>query len=172
MRILTALDRSEYAEIVLEHALDEAVQRDARDLHFVTVVPDPQDFEAARVWLDTAVRDGLDTFGLSGVDPTLHVLVGSPGGAIAAHTHSLAADLLVIGRFDVPSSADAVIDVVDCPTLVVGIDGTVLEPQCPACVEVRRTSEGERLFCPEHSGDRVPDLAMRVPMPPDGIRIW
>ena len=27
MRILTALDRSEYAEIVLEHGLDEAVRR-------------------------------------------------------------------------------------------------------------------------------------------------
>ena len=39
-RIVVGLDLSEYAEVVLEHALDQAARHELSELHFVTVVPD------------------------------------------------------------------------------------------------------------------------------------
>ena len=50
-RIVVALDGSEYAEIVVEHALDQAARHDPVDLHLLTVVNNAADVEAAKVWL-------------------------------------------------------------------------------------------------------------------------
>lgn len=172
MRILIALDRSEYAEIVLEHGLDQAARAPGAELHVVTVVESTDAAEARRA-LDALVRDALDAFGMAGRRCLLHVVRGRTAPAIGALATELAADLVVIGRFDVPSAADTLIEIIDRPTLVVGIDGPVLEPQCPACRVVRRDSAGERLFCDAHAGDRMPDLVGRLP-PADtiGSRIW
>jgi hypothetical protein len=170
MRILIALDRSEYAEIVLEHGLDQAARQPAAELHVVTVVEEG-DAAEVRAALDVLVRDALDAFGMTGRRCVLHVVRGRPAPAIGALASQLAADLVVIGRFDVPSAADTLIEVVDSPILVVGVDGVVLDPQCPACRTVR--SGGERLFCDAHEGDRMPNLLGRLP-PADtiGSRIW
>jgi nucleotide-binding universal stress UspA family protein len=173
MKVLTALDRSEYAEIVLEHGLDQAARGAATELHFVTVIEDGADADGARAWLQAIVRDGLDAFGLRDRAIELHVRRGRPAAEISMLAQDVKPDLLVIGRFAVPSESDAVIDTVDCPTLVVGIEGHVLEPQCDACKAVRHASRGERLFCDRHISDRVPDLASRLPPSTQiGSRMW
>lgn len=163
MLILTALDRSEYANIVLQHGLDQAVRHPGAALHFVTVVADEAQREGARAWLQRTMEEGLDAFGMTGRPVALHVRCGRPATEVAALAGELAADLLVIGRFHVPSESDLLVATVECPTLVVGIEGHVLEPQCPACRTVRRESEGERLFCARHESERMPDLVTRLP---------
>lgn len=174
MIILTAVDRSEYAEIVLEHALDAAARAPQADLHFLTVAHRDDEMRPAQAWLEAAVREELDNFGVRDRSCVLHVRRGVPRHAIAACARDLNADLLVVGRFHVPSISEGIDEAVDCSTMIVGPDGIVLAPQCPDCRDVRRASEGEALFCDRHSGNYVPDLAGRIPMPTysGGIGMW
>ena len=166
MRILTALDRSEYAELVLEHALDRAVRADGAELHIVTVVPDASEYDETLAWLSAIVGEGIATFGLERSPTTVRVMVGDRLTEIARVASEVAAHLLVIGRFHAPSLSEAILDVIDCPTLVVGIDGVVLEPQCLACIAVRRATEGQRLFCPQHAGERAIDPSLSAQLVP------
>jgi len=163
MKILTALDRSEYAEIVLEHALDQAVQYPDAELHFVSTVSEARNGDGARIWLDRIVTEGLDEFSIPHRPCTLHIRQGRPATIVTEMVAELHPDLLVVGRFHVPSESEVIVDVVDCPTLVVGIDGPVLEPQCPDCQVVRRVTNAEHLFCARHTSDRLPDIAIHVP---------
>jgi nucleotide-binding universal stress UspA family protein len=173
MRILTAIDQSEYAEIVLEHGFDEAVRRGAGILHFITTVDQDDKLEEARMWLTSVVREGLETFGIVDRLVTVHVVCGEPVAQIALLAAQIRPELLVVGRFASPSHSDALIDLVECPLLIVGIDGPVLDPQCPACTAIRATSDGEQLFCPKHSSDRMLDLASRLPLHSmTGSRMW
>jgi nucleotide-binding universal stress UspA family protein len=173
MKILTALDRSEYAEIVLEHGLDQGVRNPGAELHFVTAVDDGADPEAVRAWLEATVREGQVTFGLTDRRVVLHVQRGRPEPAIVALAAELDADLLVVGRFHVPSESDVIVDIVECPTLVVGIEGHVLEPQCRACRVARRESDGEHLFCAQHADGGLADLTSRLPPSRNlASRIW
>ena len=165
MRILIAVDRSEYSEIVIEHALDRAARSDADELHFLTVVETNREIDAGRRWLEAALGDLelLEAFHCTPRSVVLHVRPGQPAAVIMSMAEQLVPDLLVIGRFHVPSAAELVPELVHCPILVVGIDGNVLEPQCPACEKVRRESDGELMFCEDHAGDYLPDLVMRLP---------
>lgn len=163
MRILIAVDRSEYARIVIEHGLDQAARTDAGEIHVVTAVDRDEDRESARTFLAETLDELLDAFECTDRLVKLHVRTGREASAIAAVADSIAPDLLVIGRFHEPSVADSIISLVPCPTLVVGVEGHISEPQCTACEHVRRDSGGERLFCEDHAGDYLPDLATRVP---------
>jgi nucleotide-binding universal stress UspA family protein len=171
MKILVALDRSEYAEIVLEHALDRAVQDQAGDLHVATAVSDERDIDAARDSLAMITRDALDAFGEARRSFAVHVVSGPPASAISALAQQIGADLLVVGRFHVPSESETFVSLAPCATLVVGPDGIELEPQCRACEEVRRRTDAEQLFCTQHAGDRVPELVTRIPVT-DIRRLW
>lgn len=173
MRILTALDRSEYSEIVLEHGLDQAVRHPNAALHFATAIPDKGEVDLVRSALDATIRERLVDFGLQGRAFEVHVVTGRPAPAICALAHELQADLLVIGRFHVPSEAETMLWLSPCPTLVVGPDGPEVEPQCTRCAEIRRETAGERLFCDAHAGAWVPDLITRLPPVDVGAsRIW
>jgi nucleotide-binding universal stress UspA family protein len=164
MRVLIAVDGSEYSEIVLEHGLDQASRTDARDVDVVIAVGSDIERRVAARWLRTMVDEVADAFHRDGRDIEVHVRIGDPVSAIGELARDLAPDLLVIGRFGVPSRAEAILETIDVPTLVVGIAGHELEPQCPACSRVRRATDGERLFCDAHAGDRVPDLVTRLPI--------
>ena len=161
-RIVAALDRSEYAEIVLEHAIDQAVRHEATDLHFLTVAADGEDVEQAKTWLAQQVLLGLDNIGKTSPDwrSRLHVVRGHAADEIASLAADLRADLLVIGRFGIHERkgliADQVLAKATCPTLVVGLtERTFDTPQCPKCAALRENSEGERWFCDEHlDGER------------------
>jgi nucleotide-binding universal stress UspA family protein len=175
MRILIAVDRSDLAEIVLEHGLDEAVRHAGADLDIVTYVPHSLDIAGARVWLDSLVSENLDTFDVHGT-VTLHVLTGDPVSGIVTLAREMEVDLLVIGQLHVPSRSEAICALAAhyaVPTLVVGMEGTVLEAQCRACQIERRTSNGEHWFCADHSGGHMPDLVSRIPpMAIHGSRLW
>lgn len=161
-RLVIALDRTELAEIVVEHALDQAVRHDSPDIHFLTVVHAPDEIDAAKEWLATIVLEGLGAFRGDRPDwrTRLHVRTGKVGEQIIELAEEVDADLLVIGRFgshDARGSlAPAIVDLTSCPTLVVGLSGRALDLEtCADCAHEREVSEGERWFCAAHAGDRV-----------------
>lgn len=162
-RIVIALDGSEYSNIVLEHALDQAARHDTVDVHVVRVVTDKDaPLDPIKTWLADSVRDGLDSFRRA---PTewrirLHVRCGRAEEEIANLAGEVAADLLVVGRYGLHhpfhSTADRVIALAECPTLVIGLAGHEVDPapQCAACVQLREDTDAERLFCDEHTDTR------------------
>jgi nucleotide-binding universal stress UspA family protein len=173
MKILIALDRSEYAEIVLEHGLEQAMQHPDAELHFITATADNDESDESFIWLHRLVADGLDEFSVPGRPVVLHVLQGRPATVVSELASELHVDLLVIGRFDVPSESDVILASVECPTLVVGLEGTALEPQCPDCERIRRDTNAEQLFCDRHTSDRLPDISIHVPPTGNlGSRLW
>jgi nucleotide-binding universal stress UspA family protein len=169
-RIVAALDLSEYAEIVLEHALDQAARHDAPFLHFLAVDEhgeEPGDELKQR--LTQLVVGEIDTFRDDNRDwrARLHVRAGKPAEQIAELAGEVQADLLVVGRFGVHQSrtrrhigsvAEQVLALAPCPTLVVQLTQHVIEPEraCPACAELRERTDGESWFCAEHAApDRI-----------------
>lgn len=156
-RIVAALDGSEYAEIVLEHAIDQAARHDRVDLHFVTVVDAIRKIAETRANLGATVLQGLEVLGTKATDwrSWTHVLVGKAEDELATFCGDIRADLLVIGRFGIHharrSTADRVITLAPCATLVVNLGQDVLEPLCPLCAAIREDTNAERLFCSEHS---------------------
>ena len=170
-RIVTALDTSEYAELVLEHALDQAARHGPVDLHFIAVVGERDDVALVKDQLAELVRHGLELETGLDLHARLHVRTGDPAEEIANLAGELDADLLVIGRFGLhparrrDSTADLVLERVALPTLVVGLGEHVVEahPQCPQCVIVREESDGRRWFCEEHASSDSIDLTSRLP---------
>jgi nucleotide-binding universal stress UspA family protein len=164
-RIVVGVDLSEYADIVVEHALDQAARHEAPELHFLTVRerrrPSVEEYQQA-LW--ERVHPSLETFNQFGTDwrARLHVRRGRPEVEIAELAAELRADLIVIGQFGLhnPRATDKnlpnrVLQQAVCPTLVVCVPETVDSPQCPMCAAVREDTEGESWFCPEHGGDRA-----------------
>jgi nucleotide-binding universal stress UspA family protein len=156
-RIVVALDLSEYAEIVLEHALDQAARHEQPDLHFVTVVPHEKSLDGTKEKLAELVLEGLDNFRDHHLDwrARLHVRVGQPANEIVELAEDVRSDLIVIGRFG-GTTAREVLDLARCPMLAVNLADRPIEsePQCPDCVQVRAESDGETWFCENHRGDR------------------
>ena len=160
MKIVVALDASEYAEIVLEHGIDQAIRDTAPELHFVTVVGKRGDLDAAKNRLAMLVLPALDGLSCADWKARVHVRTGKVDEEIATLALDVDADLIVLGRFGVHhrrhSLADQLFERVSCPVLVVGLrDRNGTQPPCPDCVQVRADSDGERWFCAAHSGDRV-----------------
>jgi nucleotide-binding universal stress UspA family protein len=166
-RIVVGIDLSEYADIVIEHALDQAARHDQPELHLLTVRerrrPTAEEVKRA-LW--ERVYPALETFNRHGSDwrAQLHVRRGKPEVEIAELAADLRADLIVIGQFGLhtPRARDKnlpnrVLQHAVCPTLVVGMPGELDARQCPICVAVREQSDGQSWFCPEHAGDRGRD---------------
>jgi nucleotide-binding universal stress UspA family protein len=167
-RIVVGIDLSEYAEIVIEHALDQAARHDAPELHLLTVREKRrQDLEELKRALWERAHPALETFNQYGTDwrARLHVRGGNPAEEIAQLAADIRADLIVIGQFGLhnPKLTDKnlpnrVLQQAVCPTLVVGLpEAADTAPQCPHCAAVREETEGERWFCRAHSDDRGAD---------------
>lgn len=166
-RIVVGIDLSEYADIVIEHALDQAARHDAPELHFLTVrekrKPTAEERKRA-LW--ERVHPELETFNRHGTDwrARLHVRRGRPEVEIAGLAADIRADLIVIGQFGLhtPRASDKnlpnrVLQQAVCPTLVVSMPGAIDSPQCPLCAAVREDTDGEHWFCAQHAGDRGRD---------------
>jgi len=166
-RIVVGIDLSEYADIVIEHALDQAARHDAPELHFLTVRerrrPSGEDCKQA-LW--EQVYPALETFNRFGSDwrARLHVRRGKPEIEIAELAAEIRANLIVIGQFGLhtPRASDKnlpnrVLQQAVCPTLVVGAPEVIDAKQCAMCAAVREETDGERWFCPPHVGDRGND---------------
>jgi len=166
-RIVVGLDLSEYADIVLDHALDQAARHDAPELHFLTVREKrkPSTDELKRALWDR-VYLALEAFNRHGTDwrARLHVRRGRPELEIAGLAADIRADLIVIGQFGLhtPRASDKnlpnrVLQHAVCPTLVVSMPGTLDTRQCPMCAALREDTEGERWFCAQHTAGRERD---------------
>jgi nucleotide-binding universal stress UspA family protein len=160
-RIVVGIDLSEYADIVIEHALDQAARHDAPELHFLTVreqrKPTNEVYKQA-LW--ERVYPALETFNQFGNDwrARLHVRRGKAEVEIAELAAEINADLIVIGQFGLhtPRASDKnlpnrVLQQATCPTLVVGLPAVADLTQCPMCSSVRDDTEGERWFCSQHT---------------------
>ncbi len=147
------------------------------ELHLVhafvwpNVPPDPQElFARAQDAFGgrlAAAREKLDrmaaaaTHGISRV--TAHVRVGSPAKAIVDLALDISADLLVVGpgehsgvgRLVFGSVAEKVARTAPCPVLVARAKEIPvwerIEPPCPDCAHVQRSTNGEELWCARHS---------------------
>jgi nucleotide-binding universal stress UspA family protein len=166
-RMVVGIDLSEYADIVIEHALDQAARHDAPELHFLTVrehrKPSSDDCKQA-LW--ERIHPALETFNRYGTDwrARLHVRRGKPEVEIAELAAEIRANLIVIGQFGLhtPRSSDKnlpnrVLQQAVCPTLVVSMPTSADLKQCPLCAAVRDQTEGERWFCAQHAGDAARD---------------
>lgn len=169
-RIVAGIDLSEYADIVLEHALDQAARHQAPELHLVTVrerrKPSSDEVKQA-LW--ERVYPALETFNRHGTGwrARLHVRRGKPDQQLALLAAEVRADLLVIGQFGLHhpratarSFANRVLHEAPCPTLVVGMPAAFDHPQCTLCAAVRETSDGEHWFCSDHTSSKRPEHVM------------
>jgi nucleotide-binding universal stress UspA family protein len=154
-RIVVGIDLSEYANVVLEHALDQAKRHEHAIVHAVTVAPQAQ-LDAARSRLARLAFEIGEAFAHGGrrVSVRLHARTGRPAEEIAALADETDAHLIVIGRFHKRRGAvaAALLELAMRPTLVVRIPEAAerVEPGCDACVRLRRLSGGERWFCGAH----------------------
>ena len=172
-RIVVAIDLTEYAEIVLEHALDLASRYGAPDLHFVTVAEHPNvDVDVLKTTLAALVLPALDSIDRSDWRVRLHVRTGDGPAEITDLAAEIRAHLIVIGRFGthrphrkIGASAAKVVDLAPCPTLVVGLSDQAPDAirQCPDCVAARAESDGERWFCTAHTSDEPRLSSISVP---------
>ena len=159
-RIVVGLDLSEYADIVLEHALDQAARHHQPELHFLTVCEkkrQPTDDAKQALW--ERVYPVLQTFNSHTTEwrARLHVRRGRPDQQIAALAADVRADLIVVGNFGLhnPRSPyknlpNGVLVTAPCPTLVVGMPEAVDAP-CPACHNIRELTDCDRWFCDNHA---------------------
>jgi nucleotide-binding universal stress UspA family protein len=158
-RIVVGIDLSEYSDIVIEHALDQAARHDAPELHFLTVKEKrkPSSDELKQV-LWERVYPALETFNQYGTEwrARLHVRRGTPDEQIAQLAAEIQSDLIVVGQFGLHKKniPNHVLQNSSCPTLVVGMPQAAdMSPRCPMCVTVREETEGERWFCHGHTAD-------------------
>jgi nucleotide-binding universal stress UspA family protein len=162
-RIVVALDLSEYAEVVLEHAIDQAARHEAVDLHFIVVQERAgESIDDLKSRLAPVVFEGLALLGEHGPDwrARLHVRTGRPDEEIAGLAAEIGADLVVVGRFGrhhgrgrLGSIAAKLVETSPCPVLVVGLTEHAIPAVdlCTDCAHVREESDGERWFCDAHS---------------------
>ena len=170
-RIVVALDLSEYSEVVIEHAIDQAARHDAVDLHFLCVQERRgQSLDELKQRLAPLVFDALSLLGPDGPDwrARLHVRTGDAGEEIAGLAAEIEADLVVVGRFGTHRSArrlgsiaSRVVETSPCPVLVVGLTehAAASTDVCAECARVRDESDGERWFCDEHLAPDRADVA-------------
>jgi len=154
-RIVVGVDLSEYSQIVIEHALDQAARHQAPEMHFVHVCERRKDsLEDRSRRLSNTVYPALQTFNEYASDwrARLHVRRGKPEQQINILAADILADLIVIGQFGMHrrSTANRVLNAAHCATLVVGMPQPVDLTQCRACSATREDTDGAMFFCDEH----------------------
>lgn len=164
-RIVVGVDLSEYSDIVIEHALDQAARHEAPELHFLTVRekrnPSNDELKAA-LW--ERVHPALQTFSEYGSkwQARLHVRRGKPCQQLAELAAEIRGDLIVIGDFGAHSRGSThnslpnrLLQAAACPTLVVGMtEAADTSEHCAMCADVRESTDGERWFCMPHGDYR------------------
>jgi nucleotide-binding universal stress UspA family protein len=173
-RMVVGVDLSEYSDIVVERALDQAARHDAPELHLLAVRerrnPDAEDVKQA-LW--ERVYPALEAFNQHGRDwrARLHVRRGKPQEQIVMLAAELRADLLVVGQFGLhhpraprKSLINDILHQAVCPTLVVGMGDTSDSRQCPMCVALREETEGEDWWCHDHRASAKKTQHVSTPM--------
>jgi len=156
-RMVIGVDLSEYSDIVIEHALDQAARHRTPELHFLTVNQGKRANADLKQLLWERVSPLLETFTKDAVEwrARLHVRKGKAEEEIAALAGELGADLIVIGQFGrhAHKLASRIVAGAHTPTLVVGMPNDLqASPMCPMCAATRDETQGDRWFCGAHSG--------------------
>lgn len=158
--MVVGVDLSEYSQIVIEHALDQAARHLAPELHFLHVKERKKvTIDEVTERLSAAVYPALQIFNQYGTDwrARLHVRTGKPHEQIAMLAADVLADLTVIGQFGLHGKGvpRRVLAHAICPTLVVGMPHLLDSTQCYACSATREDSDGDRWFCEDHVSSRA-----------------
>lgn len=183
--ILAAIDMTAESDVALARAWSRAAGRADAELHVVCVAPEPaptlpdaERIEARYRALDEHERalhaHVLKQMTQAGLAPlrhavTVHVRYGKPHEEILQVATDVDADLLVIGsheksglRHHIDSVSRALLEHAHLPLLVVRPKATDLtrqsaqiEPPCPACVQTRKQTQGERWWCKTHGREHV-----------------
>ena len=185
--IVCAVDFSEFAPSVIEHALSEAHHHSQVALHFITVLepgkglfshttPSASELEEADEKLRSLVMETLPTFMEDGAKAIrkvrFHARVGKPEDEIIELSYEAKADLIIVGRRGarrgrkMGSVATRVVEATPCTVYVVQLSAydTATEDYelCAECVQVREESAGEMWFCSAHSDGRSPRLSRSI----------
>ena len=174
-RLVIAIDDSEFAQSVVEGALDTARRLGAADMHFLRVVSSrgrslrdvavDEPHRRAKELIHEVLAEFGDTDQRDGWSVQVHVVAGRPAEEILNLAADVEADLLVIGRWgqETPrrsrlgSIAAQVVAHAGCPVLIhqpTDYGGREAAEVCLDCAAIRRGSRGERWFCANHEGDR------------------
>lgn len=168
--ILVAIDYSDASTLVVEQAVAIAQRHRSCNLHFLHVgqlrSDDENGHEGRRFelleWLNARLPKSEDE--LTGISIVAHEAGGDPWRVIVQMATELTVDLVVLGthgrqgleRIMLGSVAEAVSRHCGCSVLVVrrkthGHPFEELEPVCGVCVEARLQSQGNVLWCHDHS---------------------
>jgi nucleotide-binding universal stress UspA family protein len=164
--LLAAVDYSDLASLVVDHAVAEIQHVGAGELHFLHVGKDREEVDpgASRDqlanWLGAALAGKALPPSISVIG---HVANGNTAHVIVQTASDLLADLVVVGtrgrtgvqRALLGSTSESVIRHCGCPVLVVrprGYEHAVpeIEPPCPRCVAARLSSRGSIYWCEQH----------------------
>lgn len=177
--ILAGVDYSEASGLALSAAADLARADPNAELHVVHVVspsyPTVHDEDERSKDLPKSLEKmGLDAkrelpkfYGriIGDLRPrvTAHVCFGRPDREIVLLAGAIGADLIVMGthgrtgleRVFLGSVAERVLRAAPCPVLAVrpkeAAHESFIEPPCPDCVAVRKSSHGAQMWCPRHT---------------------
>lgn len=157
-RMVVGVDLSEYSQIVIEHALDQAARHQAPELHFLHIAERRKaPIEALTERLSAAVYPSLQVFNQHSSDwrARLHVRRGKPEQQISILAADILADMIVIGQFGLHRKGlpKRVLSAAPCATLVVGMPKELDTSQCYACSAMRDRTDGERWFCDDHNDE-------------------
>ncbi len=175
--MVVGVDLSEYSDIVVEHALDQAARHPMPELHFIYVNEGKGNNEEHKQRLWERVYPTLETFNQHASEwrARLHVRCGAAADAIAELASELTADLVVIGQFGLHKKkvVARLVEAASCPTLVVGMPNTAnASPTCPMCAAVRDETQGERWFCAAHASDRLAHTTTPMTVWTGGSLMW
>ncbi|MEO8902537.1 MAG: universal stress protein [Polyangiaceae bacterium] len=121
--------------------------------------------ENLRTYVEQALAAVANEVAVAPIRWSIHVRQADPAHALAQLASDLRADLVVVGthgrkglaRFLMGSVAEGVVRLAPCPVLVMRPIGAqseaaaqAIEPPCPECVEARRASGGQELWCDRH----------------------
>lgn len=166
--ILAAIDYSDGSTSVVERAVAFSKQYRPCTLHFLHVnqalVKDEEGQEGRRLelleWLGARLPDPEDA--LAGITVIAHEAAGEPWQLIVQLAGELTTDIVVLGthnrkgmhRLMMGSVAEAVSRHCGCSVFVVRQKDhgpfMDLEPLCGLCVEARRDTDGDVLWCKDH----------------------
>lgn len=170
--ILAAVDRTEEASDVIRTASVLARTLPGAEVHLAHVMGASTALEAAApLDKDGAIAKAGDLLDRSVAAARTyfdgrvvgHLALGSPQREILQLAASLQADLLVVGgsrkgkleRFVLGSVSEQIVRKASCAVLVARPKDYAnappeIEPPCPACEEVSRTTKGATLWCDAH----------------------
>lgn len=173
--ILAAIEPSAASEPVIQTATLRSRVFAGAELHFVHVVNPGPGLHDTPIPMSDLVADGrsyLDRVVSETASATTspvegHLEIGSPVERILELADELSADLLIVGTHHKTglsrlfgSVSAKVLKRAPCPVLVARVKGDVapipeIEPPCPACLEVRRATQSETMWCAEHARRHV-----------------